>query len=100
MENSSQVDVVAHFSALPGKEDDLRQVLESLVAPTRLEDGCLRYDLFHDVEDPSKFTFIEEWTSAEALAKHGRSPHIVAGRLKFPGLVGDTRWVQKLRQIA
>lgn len=97
---SKQVDVVAHFCALPGKEAELQAVLESFVAPTRREEGCLRYDLFVDVDNPAKFTFIEEWASAETLAAHGLSAHIQAGKPKFPELLAETRWVQKLTQVA
>jgi len=99
MANANQVDVVAHFRALPGKEAELREVLESFVAPTRLEEGCLRYDLFVDADDPSKFTFIEEWESRELLTKHGQSAHIAAGRVKFPALLAETRWVQLLQRV-
>ena len=62
-----KVDVIAHLHAKAGKESELRKVLESFVAPTRLEEGCIRYDLFVDLDHPNKFTFIEEWASREAL---------------------------------
>ncbi len=58
----------------------------AFVAPTRKEDGCIRYDLFVDLDDPTKFTFIEEWESREALDKHGKSDHIAIGRAAFPEL--------------
>jgi quinol monooxygenase YgiN len=95
-----KVDVVAHIHAKPGREAELRQVLESFVAPTRLEEGCIRYDLFVDLDDPAKFTFIEEWASRDALAKHGQSDHIQAGRTKFPELLAQPAWVQVATQIA
>jgi quinol monooxygenase YgiN len=42
---ASQTDpilVVAHFTAKPGKEGALLELLCSLVEPTRKEAGCLR----------------------------------------------------------
>lgn len=95
-----KVDVVAHIHAKPGQEAALRAVLEGFVAPTRQEEGCLRYDLFVDLDDPAKFTFIEEWTSREALAKHGQSAHITTGRAKFPDLLAQPGWVQVVTRIA
>ncbi len=95
-----KVDVVAHIHATPGSEQALRIVLESFVAPTRQETGCLRYDLHVDLDDPTKFTFVEEWESREELDKHGRSDHIAAGRAKFPGLLAQPPWVQVLTRIA
>jgi quinol monooxygenase YgiN len=94
-----QLDVVAHITAKPGEEALVREVLESYIAPTRLEEGCLRYDLFVDVEDAAQFTFIEEWTSAELLFKHSQSAHLAAGGARLKGkLTGDPQ-VLKLPRI-
>ena len=95
-----KIDVVAHLQSKPGCEEALRSVLTGFVAPTRLEAGCLRYDLHIDLDDPSKFTFIEEWESREALNLHGQSAHIAAGRAKFPELLAQPAWVQVLRLVA
>ena len=96
---STQIDVIAHIHAKPGREDAVRAVLESYVGPTRLEDGCLRYDLFVDVSDATRFTFVEEWTSMAALEKHGQSAHIAAGRGQLADLVAEAAWVQKLQRV-
>ena len=90
---------MAHINAVAGEEKLVREVLESYVAPTRLEEGCLRYDLFVDVDDPSKFTFIEEWTSAESLFKHSQSAHLAAGRARLEGKLADDPQVLKLTRI-
>ena len=94
-----KVDVVAHLQANPGREEALRSVLTEFVAPTRLEAGCLRYDLYVDLDDPTKFTFIEEWETREALDNHGQSKHIALGRAKFPELLAQPAWVQVLDWI-
>lgn len=98
--SNQKVDVVAHIHAKPGKEVELRKVLESFVAPTRLEDGCIRYDLFVDLDNPHKFTFIEEWASRDALNKHSQSTHIQEGRKHFPELLGEPAWVQVAVRVA
>ena len=95
-----KVDVIAHIHAKPGREKELREVLESFVGPTRLEDGCLRYDLFVDLDNPTKFTFVEEWASRQDLEKHGKSAHISVGRAKFPDLLAEPGWVQVATRIA
>lgn len=96
---SEQVDVIAHIHAKPGQEAAVKAVLEGYVAPTRLEEGCLRYDLFVDVSDPAKFTFVEEWTSMAMLEQHGQSAHIAAGRAQLADKVAEAAWVQKLRRV-
>ena len=96
---SEKIDVIAHLHAAPGHEAVVREALESFVAPTRLEAGCIRYDLFQDVNDPLKFTFIEEWESPAALEAHSKSAHIAAGRAKMEGKLSQPGWVQVARQI-
>ena len=95
-----KLDVVAHLYAAPGNEEYVREVLQGFVEPTRKEEGCLRYDLFADVSDPTRFTFIEEWTSTEALEAHSRSAHITSGRARLEGKMLQPGWVQRLQQIA
>jgi quinol monooxygenase YgiN len=92
----SQIDVIAHIHAKPGQEAALREILQGNIAPTLAEEGCLRYDLFVDIDDPGKFTFIEEWASLEALEKHGQSAHITSGRARMKSLLREAAWVQKL----
>jgi quinol monooxygenase YgiN len=70
--------VVATFQARPGKETELRKALTGLVAPTRMEAGCLNYDLHVSSDDPAKFLFHENWTSKAHLDTHLQSPHIKA----------------------
>jgi len=72
------ITVVATFEARPGKENELRNALIGLVAPTRQEAGCLNYDLHVLPENPAKFLFHENWTTKAALDVHLQSPHIQA----------------------
>ena len=96
---SGQVDVIAHIHAKAGEEAAVRAVLESYLEPTRVEEGCLRYDLFGDLSDAAKFTFVEEWSSMAALEKHGQSAHIAAGRAQLADKLAGPAWVQKLTRI-
>lgn len=76
----------------------MKEVLEGYLAPTRAEKGCLRYDLFQDIDDPKKFTFIEEWESKEDLDAHSRSAHLAEGRVRLEGKRAST-WVQLLVEL-
>ena len=76
--SAKSITVVATFQARPGKEVELKIALIGLVAPTRLEKGCLSYDLHASPEDPTKFLFYENWTSQAALDAHMQSPQIKA----------------------
>jgi len=69
---------VTLIRGIEGKEDDLRQHLLSLAAPTRAEPGCIRYDLYQSPERKNHFMRYEIWTSPEALEAHKAMPHLRA----------------------
>jgi quinol monooxygenase YgiN len=79
--------VVAHIKAKREHVDAVRAALIGFVAPTRAEAGCVVYDLFQNLDDPTRFTFVEEWTDKAALDVHGRSAHITSGRATLKDLV-------------
>lgn len=68
--------MIAEIVAKPGCELRLRQELETLIQPTRAEQGCLQYDLHVSTENPGHFLFYENWTSREALDRHLATPHL------------------------
>ena len=68
--------VVAVLTAKPGSEAVLQNALESLVEPTRAEEGCLSYELHHSVTDPTTFITIEQWRGQSDLDAHMQTPHI------------------------
>lgn len=70
------VHVLARFTARDGKEDALRSVLTSMIAPTRRETQCYQYDLVVDAADPRQFCFIERWGGNAALDEHLEMPHV------------------------
>ena len=71
----AKVTVVAHLRAKAGMEDRVREELLKMVAETRKEEGCINYDLHEEIDQPGQFVFYENWTSAEALERHTRTPH-------------------------
>ena len=75
---SPTLKMIARFDALPNQLEPLRETLIGLIEPTRREVGCLRYELWHNREDPSELTFVEEWQSDAHLAAHLETPHIKA----------------------
>ena len=68
--------VVAHITARPETVDETRELLLSLIDPTRAEDGCVTYELMQNTADPTDFTFVEEWTSDAALDEHLETEHL------------------------
>lgn len=65
------VGVVARFTVQPDKAEEFARVVnEGIVAPSRAEPGCIRYELWRDNADGASFAMVEEWESDAALDAH------------------------------
>jgi len=79
--------VVARALARPGSRQDLQDALVAVLAPTRREPGCLRYELVQSTADPNEFVMLEEWRSESDIATHMQAPHVQQLFAKVPALV-------------
>src|SRR5258705_12517121 len=68
--------VVASITALPGRADEIKAILQKLITPTRAEAGCISYQLLQNNGDPNDFVFIEEWTTDAAIDEHMVTAHL------------------------
>lgn len=68
--------VVAHLRAKADKVEETREALTSLIEPTRTETGCILYELMQNDDDPTDFTFVEEWSGNDSLDVHLLTEHI------------------------
>jgi len=88
--------VIARIKAKPGMEEVTKAELQKLVAPTLVEEGCIKYDLHESTTEPTEFVFYEIWESQEALDKHSQSEHLRKFRAERDAfIVGPpevTRW--------
>lgn len=91
--------VIARIKAKPGKEQDLKEALEILVAPTLQEEGCLNYDLHEGVEDSQLLVFYENWKNRELHAKHMNSPHLDDFRAKMDSLLAEPLQVDLIEAV-
>lgn len=81
--------VIADVSIRAGSLDAFLAAARDVIAATRSEPGCIRYDLTQDVENRQQVTFVEEWQSREALAAHFETDHMAKWRVaSAPFVVG------------
>lgn len=71
---SNPVTVVASLAIQPGHEAEARRASKQAVQQTRSEEGCLRYELFEDLQDPLKMVMLEVWQDSAALQAHADGP--------------------------
>ena len=76
MSSSEKVVVVATLQVKPGTEDEALAAAGAAIPPTHEEDGCLGYALHQDLADPTRFVFVEQWASVEALDAHSTASHL------------------------
>lgn len=94
------IHILARHRARPDAVDEVRQILLSLIKPSRAEPGCLKYELLQNADDPTDFTFVETFASDEALKEHAAAPYIAGLAPKLEGLVARPAEVSKYGAIA
>lgn len=97
---NQRIHVVARIVALPDKIEELKALLLGLIEPTREEIGAIKYELLQNQSEPTDFTFVEEWESAEALDTHSASPHLQAAVAKFDGLIAASPDIRRYNILA
>ena len=70
--------VIAKFEAKPGMEDQYKEELHGMVAPSRAETGCINYDVLQSNDNPAVFFTYENWTGKDALDAHMQTPYFKA----------------------
>jgi len=58
---------------VPQSRAEVVRMLAAQLGPTRVQPGCLRCDLYRDVEDQGAITLVEEWESQADLDLRLRS---------------------------
>jgi len=82
--HAREVMLVISIQTLPGKRHEQIAAYERLAPTVRAEPGCLQYDLHPVVGDENGFVLIERWASADALAAHDMTPHMIANDAQSP----------------
>jgi len=70
------VSAIGRMTVLPGHEDEVLDLMRTVAAATRQEDGCLAYELHRAKDNPRAIVVYESWASPEAMAAHHRSAHM------------------------
>jgi quinol monooxygenase YgiN len=57
------INVVARFKAMEGMDRKLKELLLTLIEPSRSDEGCIDYELHQAIDEPALFIFYETWES-------------------------------------
>ncbi|MPY23452.1 antibiotic biosynthesis monooxygenase [Shewanella psychropiezotolerans] len=72
----AQLTIVANIIAKAEKVELVKAELLKLIDITRAEEGCIDYVLHQDNENPTHFTFYENWASRELWQMHMGNQHL------------------------
>jgi quinol monooxygenase YgiN len=96
---SDPVTVVVRIRAKEGCEGEVRRELLALLAPTRVERGCLSYDMHEMPDEPTLFLFHETWESERDLDRHLMEPHVQSWITKADALLAEPMQLSRWRKI-
>ena len=71
----SELQVIAHHTALDGKRDTVFAVLPKLIEASRQEPGNLGFEAYLSMDDPKSYVLLERYASRAAFAEHRESRH-------------------------
>lgn len=91
--------VVARAVARPQTRAALQAALTAMLAPTRQEPGCLRYELTVNTANPDEFVMLEEWRSEADMQRHLQTPHVAELLAKAPALVAAPPDIRSYRVL-
>jgi quinol monooxygenase YgiN len=80
---------VVTLRAKEGQHILLEAELRALIAPSRKEEGCLRFDLHGCVDQPGTFLLHEVWGARENHTAHTRTPHFLRWNARKDALLAS-----------
>lgn len=88
------VNVIVILEIDPQKIDEFLEVILENAAASRLEPGCIRFEVSRDNEQSNLFALSESYVDQAAFDQHYTTPHVAKWRAKGPGFVLK-RWAVK-----
>ncbi len=90
--------VIAKAVPKPGNEQQVKQLLREMIAPSLAEPGVRTYDL-HETRRGGEFYLFEIYESKEAFEQHKASPHFQRLSKVLPDLLAEPLEIHELAQI-
>lgn len=87
MTDSTQIPLVAHLVARPGKEQALIDAVLAIVPAVRQEPGCIAYVPHITRENPVTVVMYEVWADQAALDTHAAGANLGALAARFDELL-------------
>ncbi len=100
MSMSSLHIVHVHVHVKPERTEDFKAATVINARESRREPGVARFDVVHEVEDPTRFVLIEVYRSAQAAAAHKETAHYQRWRDDVAEMMAEPRASRKYVNIS
>jgi len=96
------LNIIAKLTVQEGKEDEFKAAGAEMVAAVKANEAgrTLMYTLAQNQKAPAEFFFIECYADADAMAEHGKTPHMAAFGGKIGGLLAGRPEITRLDPVA
>ena len=91
--------IFARFHARSGNEAAIADALGEVLAPTRLEPGCLAANAFRALHDAQLFFIHSRWRDEAAFERHAGLPHTVHFLERVEPLIDHAHDIVRTEQI-
>jgi quinol monooxygenase YgiN len=94
--------IIAKLTVQDGKQEEFKAAGAEMVAAVKAsEQGrTLQYTLAQNQKAPTEFFFIEAYADADAMAAHGKTPHMAAFGGKIGALLAGRPEITRLDPVA
>lgn len=82
--------ITAKFRVQPQDADRWPEIVKDFTEAVRREPGCMWFDWFRSVEDPTEYALVEAFRDDEAGAAHVQSEHFKAAQQTMPPHLVET----------
>lgn len=83
------IHLTATLHAKADHKQTVRQLAQEMLAPTRQEPGCMRYELFEQQATEGVFLFQEQFVDQAAFDSHCQSEHFKKFIAALDGLLAE-----------
>lgn len=99
-QHPNRIELIAFLKAKPSQRAALFDALAAILPDVRTEDGCLRYDLHVDRDDPDMAVMLESWRDEVALAAHAAGASFQSLASRLDDLLVEPLRLHRLRHLA
>ncbi len=94
--------VIAKLTVQEDKVEEFKQAGAEMVAAVKANEAgrTLQYSLTQNQKAPTEFFFIERYVDADAVAEHGKTPHMAAFGGKIGAMLTGRPEVTRLDPVA